>query len=115
LNGWSVTYSQQNPKERDYTVNGKHLFSVTEGDTPKGPYYCVNSAPTSVLPGGRYAQIDISCDAFKGSLLIDGKSAAYKKLPNETHLYRTFNTETMRDFLISGGGITPHSFLGSSD
>jgi hypothetical protein len=45
-----------------------------------------------VLPGGRFALIDVYHDNFKGQLLVDGDAGIYRELPSETRVYSSVNS-----------------------
>ena len=45
-----------------------------------------------VLPGGRYALLDVYHDNFEGQLLIDGVTGNYRELPSKTKVYTNINS-----------------------
>jgi hypothetical protein len=95
-------------KLRTLTVDGKPIFSVSEGVGFKGPYFCVPTAKLS-LPGDRFLLIDTSnCANLDVSTLIDVSTGQYKRAQPKTRLYLSGNTLTSRKFLISGAGIKMH-------
>lgn len=49
--------------------------------------------------------LDAYCENFKGSLLVDTQSGAYKALPKETRVLLTLNTTTHPTFRVSCGGM----------
>jgi hypothetical protein len=54
-----------------------------------------------VLPGGRFALIDVHHDNFKGQLLVDGYTGAYRELPRETRVYSSLNSWRYNSFQLT--------------
>ncbi len=46
------------------------------------------------------------CGNYQGQLLIDTVTGKYQRLPKDSRVYLTFNTETIPHYRITGGGIT---------
>ena len=53
-----------------------------------------------VLPGGRYALIDVHHDNFKGQLLVDGATQTYRELPRNTRVYSSLNSWNYNNFQL---------------
>lgn len=73
------------------------IFQFNGGVEPlKGHYvdgiYDINA---NVLPGGRYAFLDLLMENFKGrrgKILVDGLTGQYREVPNDTLVYRNLNS-----------------------
>jgi hypothetical protein len=66
---------------------------IKGGDNIKGQYVDgVSQWDGMVLPGGRYALLNVFHDNFTGQLLVDGLTGQYRELPHGTRVYRNLNT-----------------------
>jgi hypothetical protein len=94
------------------------LFSKDKTDTPifliKGGYNIkgnyvdgVSQRDGMVLPGERYALINVFHDNFTGQLLVDGRTGQYRELPHDTRVYRNLNTLVYHDIKF-GLGVGPY-------
>lgn len=87
-------------------MRDKTLIELTEGNGIKGPFYCDEMLRSVFLPGDRYFLFNASyCGNFNGQLLIDTATGGYMRLPADTRVYVTLNTETFPHYNISCGGI----------
>lgn len=58
------------------------------------------------LPGNRYFLFDVPyCGNYGGQLLVDTVTGKYQKLPKDTRVYLTLDTNTFHQFRITGGGM----------
>lgn len=84
------------------------ILSVKGGTNLKGTYSAgFDQRCSKVLPGGRYALINIKQSNFQGELLVDGITGKYRKLPRGTCIYRNLNSFDYDDVYIRfspGGG-----------
>lgn len=87
-------------------IRGKAYLELTQGEGLKGPYYCSESIRSVFLPGDRYFLFNVPyCGNYNGQLLIDTLTGKYERLPDDSVVYLTLNTETYPNFKIGGGGI----------
>jgi hypothetical protein len=64
----------------------------------------------SVLPGGRYALLDLGERSSEGQILLDRVSGHYRKLPKDTRVYRNLNSTHFDDFVFSIDPVSANSF-----
>jgi hypothetical protein len=87
-------------------IRGQSYLDLTQGEGLKGPYYCSESIRSVFLPGDRYFVFNVPyCGNYNGQLLIDTVTGKYERLPADSVVYLTLNTETYPSFKIGGGGI----------
>jgi len=84
------------------TVNP--ILSIVAGVNIKGQFVDgILQRGCNVLPGGRYALLNVWYDNFKGQLLVDGLSGQYRELPADSRVYQNLNTLTYDvKFSLSG-------------
>jgi hypothetical protein len=98
--GFTGLFSRQRPDDAIFIVKG--------GYNIKGHYLDgVSQRNCIVLPGGRYALLDIWLGNFKGQLLVDGFSGQYRELPRGTRAYRNLNSSTDPNLVV---GLRPLDF-----
>lgn len=98
--GYTGLFSRQRPDDAIFIVKGGHNI--------KGHYLDgVRQRNCMVLPGGRYALLDIWLGNFKGQLLVDGASGQYRELPRGTRAYRNLNSSTDPNLIV---GLRPLDF-----
>lgn len=76
----------------------KPLFKIQGVYNIKGRYCIGISRQGCVLPGGRYALLDVWHDNFKGQLLVDGETGKYRELPAKTIVYLNINSLNYKYF-----------------
>jgi hypothetical protein len=81
-------------------------LALTQGKDFKGPYHCSEMLRSVFLPGDRYFVFNVPyCGNYKGQLLIDTLTGKYMRLPADSVVYLTLNTDTYLRFRVTGGGI----------
>ena len=99
---------KQYPNEhiQDLAIAGRTDLRFTEGETIKGPIYCSELLRSVFLPGDRYFLLNADyCGNYNGQLLIDTQSGNYERLPANTVVYVTANTDTYMHYRVTVGGI----------
>jgi hypothetical protein len=87
-------------------IRDKSYLSIAQGTGFKGHYYCSEMLRSVYLPGDRYFLFNVPyCGNYKGQLLIDTPTGKYERLPAETVVYLTLNTDRYPHYRITGGGI----------
>jgi hypothetical protein len=87
-------------------IEGKSYLALTQGNDLKGHYYCSDRLRSVLLPGDRYFLLNVPyCGNYNGQLLIDTFTGKYQRLPADSVVYLTLNTETYPYYRITGGGI----------
>ena len=87
-------------------INDKPYVTLSQGQTFKGPYYCSDLLRSAFLPGDRFFLFNVPyCENYEGQLLIDTASGKYETLPRDTVVFITLNTQTFKNYRITGGGI----------
>lgn len=89
-------------------IGGKSYLTLTEGNGFKGHYYCSELLRSVFLPGDRYFLFNVYCRNYDRQLLIDSATGRYQKLPQNTVVYLTVNTDIYRHYRVTGGGIAIH-------
>jgi hypothetical protein len=92
-------------KQQMLLIRGKAYLALTLGQDPEGFYYGSEMSQSVFLPGDRYFLFNTRCGNFRGQLLIDTQSGQYQRLPTDSAVYLTLNTDTNRYFGINAGGI----------
>lgn len=88
-------------------IRDKTYLTLTQGNGFKGPNWCDEMLRSVFLPGDRYFLMNVPyCGNYQGQLLIDTVTGKYQRLPKDSRVYLTFNTETIPHYRITGGGIT---------
>jgi hypothetical protein len=90
---------------QDLKIANKSYLTVTQGEGFKGPYYCSDTLRSVFLPGDRYFLFNVYCGNCDGQLLIDTLTGDYQRLPPDTRVYLTLNTDTIPHYRITGAGI----------
>jgi hypothetical protein len=65
----------------------------------------------SVFPGGRYLLLNMVRDSSEVQILLDRVSGHYRKLPEDTRVYRTLNSTHYEDFVFSIDNRPGNSFM----
>jgi hypothetical protein len=87
-------------------IGNKPYLTLTQGEGLKGPYYCSEMLRSVFLPGDRYFLFNASyCGNYNGQLLIDTENRQYERLPPDTRVYLTLDTDSDPHYRITGGGI----------
>lgn len=87
-------------------IRDKPYLTFTQGENLKGPYYCSEMLRSVFLPGDRYFLFNAShCGNYDGQLLIDTENGQYERLPPDTRVYLTLNTDSDSHYRITGAGI----------
>jgi hypothetical protein len=61
------------------------------------------------LPGGKYFLFNLPyCGNFNGQVLIDTETGRYMRLPADTRVYLTLNTETWAHYRVTSSEIMFH-------
>jgi hypothetical protein len=98
----------EDPKKHieGFLVGRKRYLTVTRGQGIKGPYYCLDLTEGVFLPGVRFFLLNMPrCKNYNGQLLFDMETGEYQRLPTDTRVYTTLNTESAVHYLITGEGI----------
>lgn len=105
--GLDLKIDQRTGRE-NLEIGGKPILTFTQGESFKGAFYCPEMNGTAFLPGDRYFLVNVpDCGNYKGQLLVDRLNGDYQRLPADTHVYLTLNTETNPLYRITSGGISP--------
>ena len=102
--GLAMVQDQGNGLERLEIRNTPYL-ALTRGTGFKGSYYCADSSGSVFLPGGRYLLLNLYCANYEGQLLIDAHTGKYERLPKDSRVYLTANTDTYPHYRITVNGI----------
>jgi hypothetical protein len=86
-------------------IGGKSYLALSRGMAFKGPYYCSELLRSVFLPGDRYFLFNVFCGNYNGQLLIDTVAGNYERLPGDSVVYLTLNTQTYSRYRIAGEGI----------
>jgi hypothetical protein len=87
-------------------IRKKPYLALTQGEGLKGPYYCSEMLRSVFLPGDRYFLFNANyCANYNGQLLIDTENGQYERLPPDTRVYLTLDTDSDPHYRITGGGI----------
>jgi len=86
-------------------IGGKSYLAFTEGNGFKGHYYCSELSRSVFLPGDKYLLFNVYCGNYDGQLLIDTVTGRYQKLPKDSVVYVTANSDTYAHYRVTGGGI----------
>jgi hypothetical protein len=103
--GVALVTDQQSKSEKLEIANKSYL-TLTQGEGFKGSYYCAETLRSVFLPGDRFFLFNVPyCGNYSGQLLVDTLTGNYKRLPPDTRVYLTLNTDTYPHFLITGSGM----------
>lgn len=113
---WLTNYGYSFRANTDGTIGlfSKHdiqkpIFKIQGTHNIKG-HFCdgILQQGCKVLPGGRYALLNVWHDNFKGQLLVDGQTGKYRELPAKTNVYLNLNSYNYEHFnFIFGPGQQP--------
>jgi hypothetical protein len=96
----------QSARQQRLVVRNKAYITLTEGENFKGRYYCSEMLRSVFLPGDRYFLFNANyCGNYNGQLLIDTETGQYERLPVDTRVYLTLNTDSDSHYRITGAGI----------
>lgn len=84
--------------------NRKYL-AFTTGEGFKGSYHCDQAAQGEFLPGDRYFLFSTYCGNYEGQILLDTSTGDYQRLPKDSRVHQTLNTESYPQFKITVDGI----------
>lgn len=88
------------------------ILKIKGGTNIKGTFVDgVVTYRSAVLPGGRYALLDVLHDNFKGQLLVDGLTGQYRELPRDTRVYQNLNSWDYENVKFSITGTSWPRFL----
>jgi hypothetical protein len=80
------------------------IFKIRGGYNFKGHFEDgIGQTDCKVLPGGRYALLDVSHDNFTGELLVDGLTGKYRELPTKTRIWWNLNSSNYKHFKFDIG------------
>jgi hypothetical protein len=100
-----VELTEASNGQLELIIRHKPYLALTKGKGMKGHYYCSDMLRSVFLPGDRYFLFNANCGNYNGQILIDAHSGQYERLPPETVVYRTLNTDTHPQYRITGAGI----------
>ena len=88
-------------------IRGQSYLTLTLGVGFLGvPQYCSDRARNVLLPGDRYFLFNVSgCGNYSGQLLIDTFTGKYQRLPADSAVYLTLNTDTYPSYRIGSNGL----------
>lgn len=93
-------------------ASSKPLFKIQGGHNIKGHYVDgIAQRGCKVLPGGRYALLNVAHDNFKGQLLVDGETGKYRELPANTKVFLNLNSLNYDHFKFDLGPTKHPEFL----
>jgi hypothetical protein len=88
------------------------IFLVRSGYNIKGTFGDgVMQSGCAVLPGGRYALLNIADGASTTQVLVDGLTGQYRGLPRQTQVYRNLNTSNYKNVRFGFGVTGSNEFL----
>jgi hypothetical protein len=102
--GVGLVTDQQGGSQKLNIANELYL-TLTRGEGFKGSYYCSETLRSVFLPGDRYFLFNVYCRNYDGQLLMDTLTGTYQRLPPNTRVYLTLNTDTNPHYRITGGGM----------
>lgn len=92
--------------------SSKPLFKIQGGHNIKGHYVDgIAQTGCKVLPGGRYALLNVAHDNFRGQLLVDGETGKYRELPANTKVFLNLNSLNYDHFKFDLGPTKHPEFL----
>jgi hypothetical protein len=106
-----LLYAGDPTHERTQTVavDGRRYLTATEGtDFLGNPQFCIEQWRSQFLPGNRYFLLNVPpyCGNCNRPLLIDTVSGQYQKLPKDTVVYLTENTDSLRQHWVKTSSAT---------
>jgi len=97
--------TDESRKAAQLKIGPRTVLKISQGEGFKGPYYCSGTNGTVFLPGDRFFMMTFYCGNYDGQLLFDAVSGNYMRLPKDTRIYRTANTDSYPKYRITGSGI----------
>ena len=98
--------ADQSDKRQSLVIGTSSFLTLTRGEGFKGAFFCSNMHDSLFLPGNRYFLFYVPyCGNYGGQLLVDTVTGKYQKLPKDTRVYLTLDTNTFHQFRITGGGM----------
>lgn len=88
-------------------IRGQPYLTITLGKGFLGVlHYCSELVGSVFLPGDRYFLFNVpGCGNYNGQLLIDTLTGKYLRLPGDTVIYLTLNTDTYPSYQIGADGL----------
>jgi hypothetical protein len=86
-------------------AGNRRYLAFTRGVGLKGNYYCDQADRGNLLPGNRYFLFSTYCGNYEGQILLDTQTGDYERLPKNSSVYLTFNTESYPHYKITVDGI----------
>jgi len=86
-------------------AGNRRYLAFTIGVGFKGFYHCDQADQGEFLPGDRYFLFSNYCGNYEGQILLDSRTGDYERLPKDSRVYQTFNTESYPHFKITVDGI----------
>jgi hypothetical protein len=103
-----VLVSDQQVGFEKLEIANRPYLTLSRGKGLKGDYYCSDALRSVFLPGDRFFLFNVPyCGNYNGQLLIDTVTGDYQRLPQNTRVYLTLNTDTNRHYRITSGGMLP--------
>lgn len=101
---FSIVTDQTNGIEKLEVGNSAYLV-FTRGEGFKGSFYCDQAEQGDSLPGDRYFLFSTYCENYEGQLLLDMHTGQYERLPKDSRVYLTLNTESYPHYRITANGV----------
>src|SRR5579862_3393154 len=103
---WDM-YSGQPAGPERLVIQGRTYLTLTRGTDWQGNVrYCSELLRSVFLPGDRYFLFNLpSCRNYQGQLLIDTSTGKYERVPADSAVYLTLNTDTYPSYRIDSSGI----------
>lgn len=80
------------------------IFKIRGGYNFKGEFMDgIAQTGCKVLPGGRFALLNVHHDTFAGQLLVDGQTGKYRELPSKTRIWWNLNSSNYKHFKFDIG------------
>lgn len=91
------------------------IFKIQAGHNIKGHFVDgIGQTGCKVLPGGRYALLDVHHDNFTGQLLVDRLVGKYRELPANTRIWWNLNSFNYKYFKFDIGEMKRPEFVPSA-
>lgn len=120
---WLSSYGFSLIKASDGTIGffssndrQKPIFKIQAGHNIKGHFVDgIGQTGCKVLPGGRYALLDVHHDNFTGQLLVDGLAGKYREMPTNTKIWWNLNSFNYKNFKFDIGATKQPEFIPSAN
>ena len=86
-------------------VGNSTYLVFTRGVGIKGSFYCDSAEQGDSLPGDRYFVFSPYCENYEGQILLDMRTGQYERLPKDSRIYLTFNSDSYPHYRITVSGI----------